>query len=79
MLAHHRQRTRHRQLRLLGRCAARIEPQDDTLEARKLIYDADQAFTAAQLVKSKQLYDEGLQKWREVLDAYPVAARTTPI
>jgi hypothetical protein len=46
-----------------------LEPQDATLEARKFIYDADQAFTAAQLLKSRELYNAGLKKWREVLDA----------
>lgn len=49
-----------------------IEPQDDTLEARKKIYDADQAFLDADLGKARQLYDEGMVKWRSVLDANTV-------
>ncbi len=46
-----------------------IEPQDATLEARKAIYDADQAFTAAQLLKARELYEQGWTRWRTVLDA----------
>jgi hypothetical protein len=53
----------------LKRC--QIEPQDVTLEARKKVYDANAAFAAAQLVKSRDLYNEGLAKWRKVLDAHP--------
>jgi hypothetical protein len=48
-----------------------IEPNDDTLEARKLIYEGDQAFNAAQLVKSRDLYVQGLARWRQVLDSHP--------
>ena len=54
----------------LQRC--QVEPQDDTLEARKKIYDADQAFTAAQLVKARDLYIDGLQKWHKVIDEYKI-------
>jgi hypothetical protein len=46
-----------------------VEPQDDTLEARKAVYDADQAFTAAQLLKARELYEHGWTKWRDVIDA----------
>ena len=53
----------------LLRC--QIEPNDDTLEARKLIYEGDQAFNAAQLVKSRDLYVQGLARWRQVLDSHP--------
>ena len=63
----------------LLRC--QIEPEDSTLDARKLIYEADRAFTAAQLVKASELYDEGMKKWRQVLDAYPACSesRARPI
>jgi hypothetical protein len=54
----------------LRRC--QIEPQDNTLEARKMVYDADLEFLAADLVKSRQLYSDGLAKWRRVLDEYPI-------
>jgi hypothetical protein len=53
----------------LLRC--QIEPSDDTLAARKLIHDGDRAFSAAQLVKASQLYVDGFEKWRQVLDAHP--------
>ncbi len=65
------------------RLRCQIEPEDDTLEARKLIYEGNQAYNAAQLVKSKELYVEGLQKWRKVLDAHPAllkdASMTDPL
>ncbi|MEX0677788.1 MAG: hypothetical protein WD063_11975 [Pirellulales bacterium] len=48
-----------------------VEPDDDTLEARKLIYDADQAFSSAQLLTASEKYAAGFKKWREVLDAHP--------
>jgi hypothetical protein len=53
----------------LLRC--QIEPSDDTLSARKLIYDGDKAFLSAQLLKASANYVEGLKKWRQVLDAHP--------
>ena len=46
-----------------------VEPQDKTLEARKKIYDADQAFSAADIEEAHRLYVAGLETWREVLDA----------
>ena len=48
-----------------------IEPNDNTLEARKLIYDADSAFASAELLSASAKYVQGLKKWREVLDAHP--------
>lgn len=51
------------------RCA--IEPEDQVLEARKLIYDADTAFLSAQISAAKDKYVQGIAKWREVLDAHP--------
>jgi hypothetical protein len=49
----------------------RIEPNDETLEARKLVYDADQAFRGAQITAAADSYSAGFRKWRQVLDAYP--------
>jgi hypothetical protein len=49
----------------------RIEPDDNTLAARKLVYDADQAFKSAQLLAASAKYAEGMAKWREVIDAHP--------
>ena len=53
----------------LLRC--QIEPEDDTLVARKLFYDGDRAYTAAKLQQSFEFYTEGLKKWRQVLNAHP--------
>jgi hypothetical protein len=59
----------------LLRC--QIEPNDDTLEARELFYEADQAFTSAQLLASRDKYVAGIDKWREVIDAKPVLLADT--
>jgi hypothetical protein len=48
-----------------------IEPTDAMLTARKQLYDADDAFTSAELTESQRLYEAGLKSWREVLDAHP--------
>ncbi|REK09928.1 MAG: hypothetical protein DWQ37_17650 [Planctomycetota bacterium] len=48
-----------------------VEQQDDALAARKLVYDADQAFADAEITQAASLYEEGFDKWRNVLDAYP--------
>jgi hypothetical protein len=48
-----------------------VEPSDDTLAARKLIYDADQAFAGAQLLAASKQYAAGMEKWRDVLANYP--------
>jgi hypothetical protein len=48
-----------------------IEPTDAMLAARKQLYDADDAFTSAELTESQRLYEAGLQSWRKVLDAHP--------
>jgi hypothetical protein len=50
---------------------SQLEPNDDVLAARKLLYDADQAFAGAQLLAASQKYAEGMQKWNEVLKKYP--------
>ena len=48
-----------------------VEPTDEALSARKLLFDADNAFTSAQLLKAKGLYIAGMNGWRGVLDAHP--------
>ncbi len=53
------------------RLRCRFEPEDDTLAARKAMYDGDKAFNAAQLPPAGEFYLEGIQKWRKVLDKYP--------
>ena len=48
-----------------------MEQTADALAARRLIHEANTAFKAADLTTAKAKYEEGLQKWRTVLDAFP--------
>jgi hypothetical protein len=48
-----------------------LEPRDDTLEARKLVYDGDQEFLQGHLVKSRELYEQGWEKWALVFKDFP--------
>ena len=51
---------------------AEYEQTDIAVEARRKMFEGKQAFENDQdTVKSKQLYDEGFAKWREVLDTFP--------
>ncbi|HEX4144887.1 MAG TPA: hypothetical protein VHY91_15390 [Pirellulales bacterium] len=54
-----------------------VEQTPDALAARKAIYDGDHAFHASDLDTAKKQYDEGLAKWRAVLDAYPALLKET--
>jgi len=51
---------------------AKIEQENDTLSARKLIYQGDQALAEADLTAARDFYDRGLATWRKVLDRFPV-------
>jgi hypothetical protein len=53
------------------RLRCEMERTDDALEARKLIFEAEQEFTATHLVAAGEKYEAGLAKWRQVLDAFP--------
>ncbi len=48
-----------------------IEPTEELLTARKQLYDANDALRRAEIVKSLELYEAGMQSWRKVLDAHP--------
>ena len=48
-----------------------FEQSSDGLAARKLIYEAEQAFKKSQLTQAHKLYDQGLAKWRSVIDRHP--------
>ncbi len=48
-----------------------MEQTPDALAARRSIHEANTAFKAADLTTAKTKYEEGLQAWRAVLDAYP--------
>ncbi|MEX0939645.1 MAG: hypothetical protein WDZ59_17405 [Pirellulales bacterium] len=50
---------------------AEFEQTDDALLARELIHKGSEAFAAADPDLARELYEQGLQKWRAILDAYP--------
>ena len=51
---------------------AEFEQTDTAVEARRKMFEANQAWKDDQdLVKAKQLYDEGFVKWNELLDTFP--------
>jgi hypothetical protein len=51
------------------RCNA--ERTQEALDARKAIYEADQAFRDVEPERALALYEQGFQSWRKVLDQYP--------
>jgi hypothetical protein len=53
------------------RLRAQVEQADQTLQARKLIYQGDRAFAKADLPAAQAAYDQGLAAWRKVLDSFP--------
>jgi len=54
----------------LLRCEVEVRP--ETLEARKLIHEADTAFRVDQdLLAAQKLYQQGFAKWDEVLKQFP--------
>ncbi|OWK40516.1 hypothetical protein [Fimbriiglobus ruber] len=50
---------------------SRAEKDTVTVEARKTLWEADQARSNAQNIKAARLYVAALAKWREALTAYP--------
>ncbi len=48
-----------------------VEQTPDALAARKAIYDGNKSHMASDLITAKLQYDEGLAKWRAVLDDFP--------
>lgn len=53
------------------RTRCEMEREEDTLAARKAIYQADKTFAKANLVEAGRLFDEGFQLWAKVLNRYP--------
>ncbi len=53
------------------RLRAQVEQTQETLAARKLIYQGDHAFADGDLPNALRYYDEGLNAWRKVLDKFP--------
>jgi hypothetical protein len=50
---------------------ADFEQTDDALAAREFMFNARRAFEDADLLRAKQLYQQGFAKWRQVIDAFP--------
>jgi hypothetical protein len=51
---------------------ANFEQTPDALQARELMFEAKKEFKGANIVKAKQLYQEGFAKWRAVIDKFPM-------
>ncbi|MGD0382696.1 MAG: hypothetical protein ABSA77_04175 [Thermoguttaceae bacterium] len=56
---------------LYWQLCAQLEQSDEALNARKFIYQGDQAFRDGDLTAAKTAYDQGLALWRKVLDKFP--------
>ena len=51
---------------------ALAEQEERTVEARRLIYEAEKANAAAELDESIQLYEEAFAIWEKIFDDYPL-------
>ncbi len=60
------------------RLQCEFEQTPDALAARNAIYLGDKAYRAADLETAKAQYDEGLARWRAVIDAYPALKERAP-
>jgi hypothetical protein len=56
---------------LYWRLCAQLEQTEDALNARKFIYQGDQAFRDGDLTAAKTAYNQGLALLRKVLDKFP--------
>lgn len=54
---------------------ATAEQEDRTVEARKLIYDAEQANAEADIDTAIELYEKAFQIWSDIFDDYPILTR----
>ncbi|PQO41823.1 hypothetical protein C5Y96_00165 [Blastopirellula marina] len=50
---------------------AQSESTDRTIEARRLVYEAHEAYKDANLVKARELYEQAWEKWIAIYDDYP--------
>ncbi len=48
-----------------------MEQTDEAINARKFIYQGDQAFHEGDLIAARDAYEQGLLLWRKVLDKFP--------
>jgi hypothetical protein len=53
------------------RMRVEAEQTEDTLNARKLVFQGDRAYTENDLMAARDAYERGLVCWRKVLDKYP--------
>ena len=53
------------------RLRAQVEQTEEAINARKFIYQGDQAYQNGYLTDARDNYEEGLKLWREVLDKFP--------
>jgi hypothetical protein len=53
---------------------AQAEQEERTVNARRLIYEAEQANSAAELDKAIDLYEQAFAIWADILEAYPLMA-----
>ena len=56
---------------LYWRLRAQVEQTDEALNARKFIYQGNQAFRDGDPTAAKTAYDQGFALWRQVLDKFP--------
>src|SRR5690606_15922695 len=56
---------------------AEFEQTDTAVEARRKMFEAKKAFDDRQAAEeSKELYEQGFDKWRELVDTYPALLDT---
>ena len=53
------------------RLRALVEQSEDAIEARRLIYQGDRAYSDVDIQAALDSYQQGLQAWRKVFDAHP--------
>jgi hypothetical protein len=56
------------------RLRAEVEQTRDMLDARRAIYDADQAMAGARIAAALAGYENGFALWRKVIDSHPALA-----
>jgi len=53
------------------RLRVQVEQTDDAVDARELVYYGKQALNEGQHSLAKEKFDQGLEKWRKVIDRFP--------
>jgi len=56
------------------RTRCEVEKTDRAIQARKYLYEADQAYRDADLVGAREKYEEAWQRWAQIHEEYPVLA-----